>query len=143
MPSPGCEPGPTDVERIRVALGLDRPPLDQLMAYYGRLLSGDLGHSFKQNVGVLDMILARLPATIELAFAGLALALLLGVPLGVAAARHPGGSRRSPGEPVRRRSSSSVPGFLLGLVMIYLFAFLPTQRGASICSPSAPPTTTR
>jgi len=116
----------TDVARIRVALGLDRPPLDQLAAYYGRLLSGDLGHSFKLNVGVLDLILSRLPATIELAVAGLAFALLLGVPLGVAAARHPGG-RADRLASIVSSVFISVPGFLLGLVMIYLFAFLPTQ----------------
>jgi len=122
----GLRARPEDVERIRQALGLDRPPLDQLLVYLGRLATGDLGHSFKQNSGVLDLILARLPATLELAIAGLAFALLLGVPLGVAAARRPG-SRTDHLATVLASAFVSVPGFVLSFVMIYLFAFLPTQ----------------
>jgi peptide/nickel transport system permease protein len=122
----GLRASAEDVGRIRVALGLDQPPLDQLVGYFGRVLRGDLGHSFKQNTGVLDLILARLPATVELAVAGLAFALLLGVPLGVAAARRPGG-RADRLATVLASIFISIPGFVLGLVMIYAFAFLPSQ----------------
>lgn len=122
----GNHGGPAAAERIRVALGLDRPPLDQLLGYYGRLLQGDLGRSFKLRAPVSDVILAHLPATIELALAGLAIAVLLGVPLGVAAARRPGG-RLDRAAMVLSSTLISVPGFVLGLAMIYLLAVLPAQ----------------
>jgi peptide/nickel transport system permease protein len=110
------------VERIRVSLGLDRPILDQLAAYLGRLAQGDLGESYRQGRPVLDLILIRLPATLELAIAGLAVALLVGVPLGVTAARRPGGR-------LDHLSSGigsvllAFPTFLVGLMVIYVFAF--------------------
>jgi peptide/nickel transport system permease protein len=114
------------VARIREALGLDLPALDQLLRYYGRLLSGDLGRSYRLNAPVADLLLAHLPATVELAVAGLALGLLLGVPLGVAGATRPGGRIDRLGL-VLSSTLVSVPGFVLGLAMIYAFAVLPAQ----------------
>jgi peptide/nickel transport system permease protein len=111
------------VERIRVALGLDRPPLTQLLDYFGSLIQGDLGVSFKQGgVAVLDLILAKLPATIELAFAGLFLAIAIGVPLGVASAVRPGSILDRVGALVGS-FMISVPSFLLGLVFLYFLAY--------------------
>ena len=69
------------VARIRTSLGLDRPMLDQLLDYVAHLARGDLGTSYELGgVPVLDLVLGRMPATIELAIAGLAVALAIGVP---------------------------------------------------------------
>lgn len=111
------------VERIRVALGLDRPALEQLAGWFGSLLRGDLGVSYQLGgVRVLDLILARLVPTIELAVAGLAVALAIGVPLGVLAATRPGG--------ILDRATAilgsvlvAVPGFLLGILLLYVLAY--------------------
>src|SRR5262245_49758305 len=51
------------VERIRHALALDRPLLEQLWSYFVRVLHGDFGHSFKKDADVLPYILQRFPAT--------------------------------------------------------------------------------
>jgi peptide/nickel transport system permease protein len=111
------------VERIRVALGLDRPILDQFVAYVGRLLQGDLGRSYRQGGRpVFDLIMDRMPATIELAIAGLAIALLVGVPLGVITARRPGGRLDHLTSGVGAMLLA-LPTFLLGLVAIYVVAF--------------------
>ena len=88
----GIRATPEDVERIRHALGLDQPFLVQLGDYLGRLLHGDFGHSYIQNRDVLGLILERFPATLQLAVAGLFVALAIGLPLGVFAATHKGTS---------------------------------------------------
>lgn len=111
------------VERIRVALGLDRPALDQLASWFGALLQGDLGVSYQLGgVRVLDLILARLLPTIELALAGLGVALAIGVPLGVLAATRPGGVLDRVGA-VLGSILVAVPGFLLGILLLYLLAY--------------------
>ena len=82
----GLRASQADVDQIRHALGLDAPLADQLLAYLRRLLGGDLGYSFSNRRPVAELMLQRLPATIELAGAGLLVELAIGLPLGVAAA---------------------------------------------------------
>jgi peptide/nickel transport system permease protein len=73
-------------EALRRELGLDRPLPLQYLDYLGGLLRGDLGTSVRSRRPVLHEVLDRLPATAELALAGLTIAVLVGVSLGVAAA---------------------------------------------------------
>ncbi len=87
------------VENIRVALGMDRPLLEQMLAYLIGVLHLDFGTSYQLNRPVLDILLERVPATIELAIAGVVLALLLGIPLGVRSATRPGGPTDRVGHP--------------------------------------------
>jgi peptide/nickel transport system permease protein len=87
----GVRASQADVDRIRHVLGLDQPFLVQLGQYLGRLLHLDFGHSYSQDRDVLPLILERFPATLQLAVAGLALELAIGLPLGVAAAARRGG----------------------------------------------------
>ena len=63
--------------------GLDRPLWEQYFTFLGRVLHGDFGRSFVFGMPVLELILQRLPATLELAVAALVIAVVLGVPLGV------------------------------------------------------------
>jgi peptide/nickel transport system permease protein len=116
-----------DVDRIRHALGLDGTVLEQLAAYFGRVLHGDFGHSFKRDADVLGLIVDHFPATIQLAVAGLAVSMLVGIPLGVRAAAHPRGigDRLST---VLMSLLVAAPAFWLGYVVLYLFAFLPATR---------------
>ena len=111
------------VERIRASLGLDRPALEQLTTWLGGLLRGDLGVSYQLGgVRVLDLILARLLPTIQLAIAGVAVALAIGVPLGVRAATRPGGALdRVTG--ILGSLLVAVPGFLLGILALYVLAY--------------------
>ena len=111
------------VERVRVALGLDRPALDQLVSWFGGLLRGDLGVSYQLGgVRVLDLIMAKLLPTLELAVAGVAVAIAIGVPLGVRAATRPGGALdRVSG--ILGSVLVAVPSFLLGILVLYLLAY--------------------
>jgi peptide/nickel transport system permease protein len=106
------------VERIRVALGLDRPALEQLVSWFGGLIRGDLGTSYQLGgVRVLDLIMAKLLATIELALAGIAIALAIGVPLGVRSATRRGGVLdRVTG--ILGSMLVAVPSFLLGILLL-------------------------
>jgi peptide/nickel transport system permease protein len=116
-----------DLARIRAALGLDQPFLVQLANYFGRLLQGDLGESFRQSRDVLPLILDRFPATLQLAIAGILLELVIGVPLGVlAAARR--GSNLDRFATVSSAILVAAPAFLVGYILLYLLAFLPKLR---------------
>ena len=79
------------LDRIRADYGLDRPFLVQLGSYIGNVLSFDLGFSYFYNKPVTELILQRLPATLLLVFTAQALALIVGVLLGVISARRPNG----------------------------------------------------
>ena len=86
----GTEASREEVERIRRFYGLDRTLIEQYFDWASRVLQGDFGNSFFSREAVLDMVTRRLPVTAVLATCSLAFALLLAVPLGVAAATRPG-----------------------------------------------------
>src|SRR5512140_1459285 len=87
-----------DKARLRHQLGLDRPLPVQYARYLYRLARGDLGRSLHSGRPVRRMIVARYPATLELASAALAVALCLALPLGILAAARP----RSPWDTLGR-----------------------------------------
>lgn len=78
------------LEQLRVRFGLDQPIMTQLWIYLKGYLSLDLGFSYRQQQPVLDLILARLPATLLLTGAAFAVSLALGVVMGALAARRAG-----------------------------------------------------
>ena len=87
---------PTMTEELRLQMlenfGLDQSLPVQYMAYLGQLLQGNLGISFRQSVPVADILMQRLPWTLILTGTALVVTVILGVPLGVAAATHKGGT---------------------------------------------------
>jgi ABC-type dipeptide/oligopeptide/nickel transport system permease component len=109
-----------DLARIRQAYGLDQPLSVQYARFVARVVRGDLGFSYRQGLPVGELILERLRATFELALAGLAVAVLLGVPLGmIAAARR--GSTVDTAAMTLALLGTSVPSFWLGLLLIIVF----------------------
>src|SRR4051812_7901685 len=82
---------PDQIEAIRHALGLDQPIYVQYAAFLGKLLHGDLGYTIRGHQPVLDVILQRLPNTLVLAVAAMAVAILIGLPIGFLAAYRRGG----------------------------------------------------
>jgi ABC-type dipeptide/oligopeptide/nickel transport system permease component len=109
-----------DIDRIRQAYGLDQPLSIQYARFVARVARGDLGYSYRQGLPVGELIVERLRATFELALAGLAVAVLLGVPLGlIAAARH--GSAMDTAAMTAALLGTSVPSFWLGLLLIIIF----------------------
>jgi peptide/nickel transport system permease protein len=83
---------PTDVVAMRHQMGLDRPIEKQYLSYLGGLAVGDLGESTSYRKPVAQLIIERLPATIELAAAGMLVAILIAFPLGIIAGSNPGGA---------------------------------------------------
>lgn len=116
--------GPTataqDVENIRRRLNLDRPLHEQYLTFLGGLARGDLGESLQRRETVWNMMRVRLPNTVALALASLAVT-LLGVPLGIIAA-----TRHNTFTDFALMNVSlvgvSIPNFWLGLLLIVWFA---------------------
>ncbi|MEO1139961.1 MAG: ABC transporter permease [Pseudomonadota bacterium] len=110
-----------DIERLRENLGLDQPFIVQYYKFLGNAVQGNFGLSYRQGRPVADILMERLPATLELAFVSGLLALLGGIALGIFTA-------------IRRRGVSanmimtvsligvSLPTFLIGILLIYVFS---------------------
>jgi len=118
------------VAEIRVRLGLERPIVEQFVIWIGRVVRGDFGESFFFKKQVAELIKERLEPTAALAVCTLILAVLIAVPLGVLAAAKRGTwiDRGVMGFSVL---GFSVPVFVIGYALIYLFAielsWLPVQ----------------
>lgn len=104
-------------------LGLDKPLYQQFGIFVGNLLHGDLGTSFVYGRPALDIILERLPATMELAIVALILSVGIGVPLGVWAGLRPNSIA---GRTIMAGSilGFSLPNFWQGMLLILIFAVL-------------------
>ncbi len=117
----GENASPADVQRIRADLGLDKPLLVQYVTYLGKLARFDLGDSFRSGEPVSRELFARYPATLQLAFGGMLVALLTAFPLGIIAALR----RDTWVDHVARFFSLvgvSMPNFWLGPLLIIAFA---------------------
>ena len=110
-----------DFEAMRSALGLDRPLPVQFVVFLRDALLGDFGHSYLWNMPAMDLVLECLPATLELALAGLVFALALAVPLGVLSAVHRGGWIDNAAK-LFAMLGQAMPGFWVGLLLIVLVA---------------------
>lgn len=110
-----------DMERIRQAYGLDRPLSVQYARFIERVARGDLGYSYRQDVPVAELITGRLGATFELALASLAVAIVLGVTLGMAAAVRRGSAVDTAAMTIALLGTS-MPSFWLGLLLIIVFS---------------------
>jgi len=126
----GDQASPADVERIRAALGLDRPFLVQFGDWVWRILHGDLGTSIFTNLPVSALIAQRIGPTLSLMAITLLLTIVVAVPLGVVAAWKAGTwiDRVIMGFAV---FGFSLPVFVVGYVLAYIFAlqleWLPVQ----------------
>ena len=103
------------------SMGLDLPLWRQYLVFLGRLLQGDFGRSFVLNMPVLDLVLSRLPATLELALASVLIGAFIGIPLGIYAGYKPDGVL-SRGIMAVSVLGFSVPTFWVGLILILFFA---------------------
>lgn len=106
---------PESIAQVNAQYGFDRPLLEQFVRYTGQLLQGNFGSSTRTGEPVLESVLLRFPATVELAVAALIFAVLLGIPLGYYAARHAGGLI----------DTLAVSGSLLGVsIPVFFLAYL-------------------
>jgi len=109
------------VENIRHQLGLDQPFPVQFGRYLAGLTQGDLGHSYLQKTDVATLIGARLPASLLLMAGGIFCELVIGLTLGVIAALRRG-SALDQGLMVGSFVAVSAPQFVVGLLLLYIFA---------------------
>jgi peptide/nickel transport system permease protein len=125
-----------DIEAAIRALGLDRPAHEQYWYFLVNAFKGDLGRSFIFGQPAIQLIVQRMPATLELAFAALFLSVLIGIPLGVYAGLRPD-TLASKTIMTGSILGFSLPTFWVGLMMIMIFAvilgWLPsTGRGETV-----------
>lgn len=109
------------VEQLRTQLGLNEPLPIQYLHFLGNVLHGDLGDSIITNQPVINLIMAQLPSTIELAVVGMVIGVLLGGILGIIAALRPN-SWSDYGSMIVAMVGVSVPSFWLALLLIFFFA---------------------
>ncbi|QJE03660.1 ABC transporter permease (plasmid) [Massilia forsythiae] len=130
-------PDATQLERARIAaeMGLDQPLPAQYLRFLHNLFRGDLGRSFVYGIPALQLILERLPATLELALSAMLLALAIGIPLGMYAGLH---ANRWPDRVISLVAvlGNSLPTFWVGLMLIMVLSvwlgWLPASgRGAT------------
>jgi peptide/nickel transport system permease protein len=114
---------PADVAGMRHELGLDRPLWRQYVTFLGGLADGDLGESISMREPVARVIAERYPATLELAGAGLVVAILLAFPLGIVAGANPG-SAADLGAMGFAILGISVPHICLGPLLMIVFSLI-------------------
>jgi peptide/nickel transport system permease protein len=112
---------PETVEAIREKLGLDEPIVVQYIHFLGNALKGDLGTSIRHQQPALQLVLDRMPATLELAFTGMFIALVIAAPLGIISAIKSGTLIDLFGISFALLGQA-IPVFWLGLEMISLFS---------------------
>lgn len=110
-----------DVDAMRTTLGLDRPLADQYVSFLARAVQGDLGDSIRQGVSATDLVLERLPATLELALSSFAIGLLLAIIIAVL-------GELSRSDTVRAAmlwvatTRQAIPPYLFGILLILVFS---------------------
>lgn len=117
---------PADATQAEIAqavqsLGLDLPLYQQYLKFVGNALHGDLGNSFVFNLPAIQLILQRLPATLELACVALLLALAIGLPLGLVAGLKPD-SALDRGIMTGSILGFSLPNFWQGIMLVLIFS---------------------
>ncbi|GAA6143310.1 ABC transporter permease [Hydrogenophaga sp. 5NK40-0174] len=117
----GQDASPEQIRQLRADLGLDQSFVVQFWRFLGNAIQGDFGISLQQGASVSRLIVERFPATFELAAVASALAVLIGVPLGVFAALRRGSWL---GQVVMAGSllGVSLPTFLIGILLILVFS---------------------
>ena len=117
----GEDATPEDVELVREQLGLNDPFLTQYWNWISGAVQLDFGRSFTKRVPVSDLVAQSFPPTIELAVAAYLFALVVGVPLGVAAAVW---AKKAPdyGASLFNIFTLGIPNFVLGIILLWVFA---------------------
>ncbi|QPC85483.1 ABC transporter permease subunit [Mesorhizobium sp. NBSH29] len=110
-----------EIEQARRLLGLDQSIFNQYWYFIGNLLQGDFGRSYVFRQPALDLILERLPATMEMVLVAITMATVIAIPLGVYAGANP---NRASSRSIMAGSliGISLPGFWVGMMLIFIFS---------------------
>jgi peptide/nickel transport system permease protein len=109
------------VEAFRESMGFNRPILVQFADYFTGVLVGDFGKSLHFKTSALDLVLERLPATVQLASVALLIAMFIGIPFGLIGGFNPGSAVDSVGRSLALLGQS-IPNFWLALILILFFS---------------------
>ena len=115
----GEERDPEVIARLREIYRLDDPIFVQFFAWLGQVVQGDFGRSLRTGEPVLNLILQKLPVTIQLATASILVAICIGIPIGILAARRKGTIVDYSASAVAL-SGLSIPNFWFGIMLILL-----------------------
>ena len=115
------EASSADREAFRSAMGLDRPALERYGLFVLNAIQGDLGQSYRYHMPVVEVVLERFPATLELAVAAIVFAVVLGIGSGMLSAVRPGSAWDRMVELIAL-SGMAAPTFWVGIMLIWLFA---------------------
>jgi peptide/nickel transport system permease protein len=125
----GVETTPADMARLREELGLNEPFVIQFWDFTRAMVTGDFGYSYRTRQPVGQMLLTRIPATVELGIVALIISLLVGIPTGIYTALRPRGVI-SQSMLIATLVGVSIPTFVIGILLIFLFGvylgWLPT-----------------
>lgn len=116
----GQETSLEDQARIRDSLGLNDPIIKQFTDFAHNLATGNFGYSYRTRQPISELILSRLPATLELGFVSLIISLIVGIPAGIYTALHRGGII-SNALLVSTLVGVSIPTFVIGIFLIFVF----------------------
>ena len=117
----GLNPSPQALAAVRQQLGLDEPPVTRFLGWFGGVLRGDFGTSINYRTPVRALIAERLWVSLPLALAGMLVACIIALPLGIWAALRRG-SWLDPLVVSAAQLGAAVPSFWLGLLLILLFS---------------------
>ncbi|MFV0281182.1 MAG: ABC transporter permease [Rhodoblastus sp.] len=109
------------INEMRQTMGLDKPIWMQYLIFAGKALTGDFGNSYRWQMPALELVLERLPATIQLAVSALAFSIMLAIPLGVLSAVYRGSWIDIFGKSFAMLGQA-MPGFWVGLLLILVFS---------------------
>jgi peptide/nickel transport system permease protein len=133
----GQETSLEDQERIRESLGLNASIPAQFTKFVSNLATGNFGYSYRTRQPISEMIVNRLPATLELGIVSLIISLVLGVPAGIYTALHRGGVLAN-SILVTTLIGVSIPTFVIGIFLIFVFGvqlgWLPTFGRGDVVS---------
>ena len=117
----GLNAAPEALAALRAEMGLDKPAVLRFFLWLGGLVTGDLGQSYTYRVPVLQLIVERMAVTLPLALMAIALAMAIGIPLGMlAASRH--GRLADAGVMAFAQAGLAIPNFWFGLLLVLVFA---------------------
>lgn len=118
----GAEYGDPELEaRLREYYGIDRPWYRQFISWFGNVLTGDLGSSYRTGRPVMDEIMTRFPSTLELALTALIVSVVIALPLGVLSATRRNGFLDA-GARIGSLIGLSLPNFWFGILLISFFS---------------------
>ncbi|MGR3662265.1 MAG: ABC transporter permease [Paracoccaceae bacterium] len=125
----GQETSVEDQERLREQLGLNDPVITQYTRFLGNLVTGNFGYSYRTRQPISELILQRMPATVELGLVSLLISLLVGIPAGIYTALKNDGAVAN-AILITTLIGISIPTFVVGIFLIYVFGvqlgWLPT-----------------